>query len=256
MKMKTLVYDDSFEGVLTAVFEVFEYKFKEAIIISKRHFVSDNLFDDSYFVISNEEKSDRVLKKVKENLGNEGVSCLLKLYLSERKEVGNLILNLIKHSLKHPKENVLKDYGSESIMEIFKIQKMVGRESHRMKAFVRFEQLKDGFFFAKIAPDFNVLPLIIRHFSERYKDQKWIIYDEHRGYGVWYDLNEASLFYPDETFIQNLKKQSMFYDEKEEKFQILWKSYFSKTNIIERKNPKKHLQDLPRRYWKYLTEKK
>jgi hypothetical protein len=32
-----------------------------------------------------------------------------------------------------------------------------------MEAFIRFEQLKDGIYFAKIDPDFDVLTLIIRH---------------------------------------------------------------------------------------------
>ena len=35
----------------------------------------------------------------------------------------------------------------------------------------------------------------------------------------------------------------------------LWKEYFNAINIKERNNPKLHRQNLPVRYWKYLTEK-
>ena len=38
-------------------------------------------------------------------------------------------------------------------------------------------------------------------------------------------------------------------------FQQLWKTYFKSTTIKERLNPRKHKQDMPVRYWKYLTEK-
>ena len=41
-----------------------------------------------------------------------------------------------------------------------------------MLAFVRFELLQDEVYFAKIEPDFNVLPLFRKHFKERYADQK------------------------------------------------------------------------------------
>ena len=41
----------------------------------------------------------------------------------------------------------------------------------------------------------------------------------------------------------------------EKQFQELWKEYFKVLAIKERINPKLHAQLLPRRFWKYLTEK-
>ena len=38
-------------------------------------------------------------------------------------------------------------------------------------------------------------------------------------------------------------------------FQDLWRTYFKAICIRERINPRKQLSDMPRRYWKYLTEK-
>jgi hypothetical protein len=40
--------------------------------------------------------------------------------------------------------------------------KQVGREKHRMEAFVRFKKAKDGLFLSLVKPDFNVLPIISR----------------------------------------------------------------------------------------------
>ena len=44
-------------------------------------------------------------------------------------------------------------------------------------------------------------------------------------------------------------------DEKEELYQHLWQQYFKSVNIVARKNTKLHIQHMPKRYWKYLTEK-
>ena len=124
-----------------------------------------------------------------------------------------------------------------------------------MLAFVRFELLQDEVYFAKIEPDFNVLPLIRKHFKERYADQKWMIFDLKRHYGIFYDLKEVHFFSPDSSQLQNFRNSEQFHHEEEKKYQTLWQRYFVKTGIPERKNMKLHIQWVPKRYWKYLTEK-
>jgi probable DNA metabolism protein len=43
--------------------------------------------------------------------------------------------------------------------------------------------------------------------------------------------------------------------EDEDLFQKMWKSYYKSMTIKERINPKLHRQNMPRRFWRYLTEK-
>ena len=253
--MTTLLYDGSFEGLMTAVFEVFEYKYDVVEIIAQENYTQQDFFAETHEVITNLEKADRVLKKLEENIGRQGISQLMTVYFSERKDLERLILSAVRHSINHPKLNILKDLANDDILEISKICKSVGRERHRMTAFVRFEFLQDEVYFAKIEPDFNVLPLIKKHFKERYADQKWMIFDLKRYYGIFYDLKEVQFFYPDESQMQNFRNSGNFHHDEEKKYQTLWQRYFTKTNIPERKNMKLHLQHVPKRYWKYLTEK-
>ena len=124
-----------------------------------------------------------------------------------------------------------------------------------MNAFVRFEKLQDDFYFAKVEPDFNVLPLIFKHFKARYQDQKWMIFDLKRHYGIFSDRENADFFYPNEWDQNKFIKTQNLLHEDELKYQKLWQRYFFKTNIPERKNIKLHVKSLPKRYWKYLTEK-
>ena len=90
--MTTLVFDDTFEGLMTAVFEVFEYRFEPAEIVSQQHHFNEALFADVHHVVSDAAKADRVIKKLEKSLGKNGVKQMLLVYLSERADVANLIL--------------------------------------------------------------------------------------------------------------------------------------------------------------------
>ena len=252
--MTTLIYDGTFDGLLSAVFEVYEYKFQNSKIIAEEDNLVKDFFAEEHFVATNEEKSSRVRTKIKENLGKGGLSNLLRVFLSESTEKERLIYFAISESIKNPKKNILDNFASQEISEIAKIVKSVGRETHRMNAFIRFEKLQDGSFFAKIEPDFNVLPLISNHFKQRYQDQKWMIYDLKRSYGIMWDLQELNTFIPENPELMQNSEQ--FHNEEEKHFQKIWQRYFIKTGIELRKNPKLHIRHVPKRYWKYLTEKK
>ncbi|WP_172280435.1 TIGR03915 family putative DNA repair protein [Chryseobacterium sp. LAM-KRS1] len=252
--MTTLLYDGSFDGLLTAVFEVFEYRYKDVEIFGKNQYHQENIFAETHEVVTQTEKAERVFKKLEENIGRSGIHQLLKVFLSEDPESERIILSAIQLSVQHPHENILQNYADSDILKISKICKSVDRERHRMTAFVRFEKMQDGVFFAKIDPDFNVIPLIRKHFKDRYQDQKWMIYDLRRNYGILYDLENCDFFYPDEKLDLDQYEQK-FHDE-ESQYQKLWQRYFIKINITERKNLKLHIQHVPKRYWKYLTEKR
>jgi probable DNA metabolism protein len=95
------------------------------------------------------------------------------------------------------------------------------------------------------------------HFEKRFADQKWIIYDTRRNYGFYYNLKGTT----EVTFTESLadpvsgKIDTSIMDKDEQLFQELWKGYFNSMCIKERLNPKLHRQLLPKRFWKYLTEK-
>ncbi len=83
-----------------------------------------------------------------------------------------------------------------------------------------------------------------------------MIYDGKRGYGVYYDLETVEIISFDQEAQDNLKNKDNLFDAKEIEYQKLWIEYFDHTNIKERKNTILHVQHVPKRYWKYLTEKK
>ena len=254
MQGENLVYDGSFDGFLCVVFYVFEHKLKTVHI--QNEFVNqDVLFYDNTIITTEQKKANRVwngvLSKTNPNIRHQFYSA----FLSEQQYIELLLLDYLIYIFSGVSTGH-DDYTHPSVLQIAKIAKQVGREKHRMEAFVRFRLLKDDIYFASIEPDFNVIPLILKHFKNRYADQKWMIYDIKRRYGIFYDLNTAEIITID--FPKNFdftKTSDAFFTEQEQEFQKLWQDYFKSVNIASRKNMKLHTQHVPKRYWKYLSEK-
>ena len=251
------IYDGSFEGFLTTVFEVYEKRVDNASISTQENHKA-TFFDISEVVITDGDKSDRVWKKLIQISNSQTISTIYRAFLSEKPKIEDDLLYLIRKifSSKVPKE-IVKDFSDSIILKIAKVVKMVNREKHRMDAFVRFKLTLDGIYTAMIEPDFNVLPLNSIHFKNRYADQKWLIYDIKRNYGIFYDLIEiqtVEIEFFNNIAIDNLSKQYLCEDE--EAFQVLWQQYFNSTNIASRKNLSLHIKHVPKRYWKYLVEKR
>lgn len=254
MQEKNIIYDGTFDGFLSAVFYTFEYKLKY-VNIQNISVIQNGLFSEEVTIITDELKANRVWKGLMSKLSASGSNTIYYAFLSEKCGVENLLLDYIIYAFKsHLKIN--KDYSHSSVLKTTQIAKMVGREKHRMEAFVRFRLTKDFIYFSSIEPDFNVLPLLIKHFKNRYADQKWVIYDIKRQYGLFYDLKTVEII--DVEFPSHFdftQTDSNYFTEQEFEFQKLWQDYFKSTNIESRKNMKLHTQHVPKRYWKYLSEK-
>ncbi|WP_035071780.1 TIGR03915 family putative DNA repair protein [Anditalea andensis] len=252
--MTFLIYDGSFEGLLTAIYEVYALKLVDVRIITEKE-ESSQLFSTEMMITTNDDKANKVAKKITNILGSTGFRSLWKAMLSELPGTADIILSVVKYAISTGK-NVIKDYGHPAVLALQETLKKLGREQHRMTAFVRFELAQDGVFYATIEPDFDVLPLISNHFRKRYADQKWLIFDLKRNYGIFYDLQRVITVEVHQTLPDNSPSlMRLDWDETEKEFQNLWKNYFKATNIVSRKNTKLHLQHVPRRYWKYLIEK-
>ncbi|MES2628742.1 MAG: TIGR03915 family putative DNA repair protein [Bacteroidota bacterium] len=247
--MVYLVYDSSFGGLLTAVFECFERK-PAAVHIQKENTEVPGLFSNIISIYTDEAKALRVWKGIQNTGGKMVALNLWKAWLSEQTGIEDVILQYTRH-LFNNKSDISGDYNHPAVLHISKVLKMIGREKHRMEAFVRFRLLGDGSYYASIEPDFDVLPLISEHFRKRYADQRWIIHDLKRNYALSYDLVSVSTV----EFTETVTVSNELLDESERQFNGLWNAYFDSTNIKERKNTRLHMRHVPKRYWKYLTEK-
>lgn len=241
-----LIYDGSFDGFLTAVFKVYEERLT-AVALTPEAYYQGGLFAEGLEVITQPEKAERVWKGLAKYKGFR--NTVYWSFLSEIAGHELVLLRAIQYILS---TGNVSDYGHPDVLKTEQVRKMVGREKHRMEAFIRFQLTKDEIYFANIEPDFNVLPLIAKHFKNRYADQQWIIYDLKRKYGLFYDLHKIEPMQLD--FNENSLSPEAFV-ESEAQYSQLWKDYFKSTTIKSRINTKLHIRHVPKRYWKYLNEK-
>lgn len=254
--MYWLTYDGSFGGLLNCIYAVYERKITLVRICRVEHYLPD-AFAQSVHIANDPDKAKRVWEGMKKRLTNKGLQWFYYAYLSGLPEMEEMLLAFSRMVFRHS-ENIENNYGNPTVLQLAKTAKKVGREKHRMEAFVRFRETKEGLYYASIEPDFNVLPLILPHFKKRYADQHWLIYDIRRKYGIHYSANDESTSEVKIDWAEGVKPGSEcghIFTLEEGWYQQLWQDYFKSSGITERKNMRLHIQHVPRRYWKYLTEK-
>ena len=258
-----VLYEPSFEGWLSAVFYVYTNKLQddESLQLIAHDCYIPSLIAQATSVATDADNAERVLIKLHKLLGRSGMRNILWGFLSEKAHIGTTLFQVVKYAIDYPSRHIMEDLGNLNVLDLVQTVKSVGREKHRMEAFVRFEHTTDDIYFARVEPDFNVLPLIGEHFRQRYQDQHWAIYDVARGYGLYYDKSKSTPSRPaDLQTITDLdgavlRNPASIHSEDEQRYQKFWQGYFTNVNIKERKNPRLHKQYLPQRYWKYLSEK-
>ena len=251
--MVQLVYDGSFEGLLTVIFECYAQKITPVEISSGNSQVI--VFAEKQYIHTDVAKADRVWKGMRKKLNSKNQNLPLYSFLSELPGIEMKIYRfaclLFSSSC-----NIDTDFGNPLVLGLTRIVRKVNQDAMRILQFVRFQKTKDDFFYAPVEPESNVLPLTINHFKSRFADQKWLLYDVKRDYGFFYDLRQVEeVVLVEKTFPETGMLPENFLAEDEVVYQALWKDYFNHINIKERKNLKLQCQHMPRRYWKYLTEK-
>lgn len=257
--MAQYIFDGTMTGLLCCVFRAFQFKEFDARITTLDQ-IQQALFDECVEVQSNAEQAQRVWQGLKQKVSSNALRNFHYTFLSENGVAFQALFNFSLYVFQSSKP-VDQDYGHPDVLALAQWAKQVGREKHRMEAFVRFKKCRDGLFLSLVRPDFNVLPLIERHFKNRYQDQRWLIYDEKRKFGIYYDLDQVHQIQlnaheidvnleigTSQSFSVELDDEELLYDQ-------LWKDYFNSVNIQARNNIKLHVQYVPKRYWRYMNEK-
>ena len=254
--MTLFIYDQTFEGLLTALFDAYARRtFPNQLLCETEPLPL--FYDEVHHVITDTAKAERVWKALCRKLSHRTTTCITYCWLSEAPEAPMLLMRYMK-TIFDAKQPVDTNFADPTILAVTQLGRKVSGERYRILQFMRFQKLADGTYFGVMEPLYNVLSLTIAHFRDRFADQRWIIYDARRRFGYYYDgkeVNEITFTDPDQTALATGKPDESLLDKNEKLYQTLWKNYFHSICIRERLNPVKHKKDMPVRYWKYLTEK-
>ncbi len=91
-----------------------------------------------------------------------------------------LILRFLRLGYRYGRD-ILNRLTDETVHTLTVAVRHLEREAHHYKGFVRFSETK-GALTAQIEPKNIVLPLIARHFCERYAQERFLIHDKTHGW--------------------------------------------------------------------------
>jgi len=237
------IYDGSFEGLLCCVYESYYQKELPSLIFSFSEEQS------TLFPIKEIEtdvfNAQKVEDSIKNKISGEAFRLVRLCYYShmENREVNILNFLRLGYKIGPPVVNMLAD---DTVGRVTKTALSVQRESHFYKEFLRFSDY-NGALVAIIEPKNFVLPMIVHHYCDRFPSEQFLIYDESHKYALVYQ-NGKSAICP----LDNLELPKAC--EKEEKYRALWKQFYNTIAIEGRINPKRQMGNMPKRYWKHLTE--
>ncbi|MFT4222937.1 TIGR03915 family putative DNA repair protein [Dysgonomonas sp.] len=252
--MIVFFFDRTLEGLLTAVFDAYNRKMFPDKLLAEGDIVP-MFTTKEYTVITQEEKATRVWTALEKKMSKGACNMLANAWLAEEEEKNDLLFRFIRKTI-DSRVSIETNFGDDDVLYLHRLAKKVSHEELYLKQFVRFQKAADDIYFAPVSPVHNALPLAIEHFKDRFADQKWVIYDIKRHYGYYYDLHTVvEMTLDDDEHLLSGKLDEKLMAEDEKLFQELWKGYFKSMTIKERINLKLQRQHMPKRFWKYLTEK-
>jgi probable DNA metabolism protein len=155
------------------------------------------------------------------------------------------LLYRLAYRLVFEDKKLLADFLDVDVIEFQKRARLVGRDVHKMKAFVRFKEVeteKGKVYMAWHRPDHRITKLAANFFKDRFNGMKWIIMTEDET--INWDGEDLS-------FSDGVPEhEAKILDEKED----LWKTYYRAIFNPARIKVSAMKKELPVRHWKTLPE--
>ncbi|WHH61021.1 TIGR03915 family putative DNA repair protein [Petroclostridium sp. X23] len=245
--MLNYIYDGTFEGLLTAIYEAYYRRQVPEKIVSQHGFQQELLYENIY-IETDDEKADKVYLSIREKISPQALQHVFYVFLSECDEAGTWIYQYLRLGWKVGRKVDMYE-ADDRVLAIHRMSRKVSGEAHRLLGLIRFRHVQGDIYYAPIEPDYNIIALMAPHFVKRFGAQNWIIHDIKRKLAAMYDQKNWIIT----DFIDNA---DMNFEETEVFYQKLWKKYFESIAIKSRINPRLQRRCMPARYWRYLIELK
>ncbi len=238
-----VLYDGSFEGFLTLIYDVYYESLHVSSIVKKMP--ETLVFERFYEVFSDEKKAQKVLEAIQKHFTKEQQRTIFHTLLCDTRAYETALLEYIRIGFKN--RNALQNINNPNLFYIHNLEKELFCLVHKMYGFTRFEELEEKTLYSKIETKFNIVPFLGEHFCKRLGNIPFIIHDVKR-----------SLVFIKNDDMREIRTIASFetpaYSSDEEKFKTLWKSFFKAAAVKERFNPKLQQSWVPLIYRTYMYE--
>ena len=249
LENQVYLYDGTFDGLLTIVFDCYVAKSIPKEIISEQDYIP-NLLDKSILIDTDEVKSKRIWNGIYEKISYTALYDCYHAFLSCQLEKELPIVQYILNGFQVG-PNISNMLALDYVLAVTKLRRNVLGEAHRLKGLVRLSEVGNNLWYSSIHPDNHVIEDVGKFLINRFPGQNLILHDKNRNLVFLY--HETQHHYYEITDAPVNLKISQF-TEQEKQFRTLWKTFFETIAIKERTNPRLQMQYMPKKYWKDLTE--
>ena len=239
---KIYLYDGTFSTLMDLITQLLAFKTKPLNICNQNNYLPSLLDEtielklDNNFDISKIKVTKKILKTI------------YYVYLSTDEHKELIIYYFLLNGLKY-QDKIFTMRNLKCVNSTLKIAKYVSNENHKLKGFLRFQELENHILYAEISPTNNVLELLSIHFMKRLKNEYWIIKDVGRNTYSFYDKQKYYIIAD-----ENINLKTLGTIEKEKEVENLWVTFFNTIGIKERKNTRCQMNFMPKKYWRYIIE--
>ena len=237
------IYDGSFSGFLCCVYEsmksgVFPFE------IAPARSAPCSVFP-ALEIVTESGKAERVLASIPQKISAAALELVKTVFLSclEQKE-----LLLLKFLLRGYREGgrLLGKMGDPDVAPLLKAERHLMREAMLLQGFVRFSDYGGGLA-GVITPKNFILPFIAGHFTLRYKNEDFLIFDKTHKAALLKQGRRAEIICLEDVEFPPVS-------EEEAKYRSLWKQFYKTVAVEGRENPRCRMSHMPKRYWENMLE--
>lgn len=251
LENEVYLYDGSFDGLLTIVFNCYTSKSIPRDIVIESEYIT-NLLEQASFIDTDEIKAKRIWNGIYKSICYTALYDCYHAFLSCQKGKEIIILKYLLHGFQVGSK-IINQLSIDYVMEITKLRKNVLGEAHRLKGLTRLSEVEENLWYAPIHPDNNVIELVGHFLMNRFPTQNLILHDKNRNLAFLYNSNNRKNYeiieVPDKFTVDTFSKEEI-------QFQKLWKTFFKTIAIKERTNSRLQMQYMPKKYWMDLVEMK
>ncbi|MCM8813371.1 MAG: TIGR03915 family putative DNA repair protein [Candidatus Omnitrophica bacterium] len=243
--MRVFSYDGSFAGLLCCIERALSgRRLPDEITVHAR--AERELFSQAQCIETDEAAARQWWSFLRSRLRPSSLQAVRQVFLSGSPQKEIIIARYVAFALRAgpAADSYLTD---ERVAAAYTLARQVGREAHRMRGLLRFQELADGRHYARIRPEHQILPLLAPYFARRLRDRQWIIHDVGRQYAAIFDGRVWEIVAIAVSAAPQLSQE-------EQETAALWQRYFQDIAVGERANARLQRQCMPRRYWEFLIE--
>lgn len=237
------VYDGTFDGFLCCVYEYYYSSFNPVEIVCEDDVEAS--FFQHITIHTDRFKADKVKNAIAEKISKQSLRFLKECFLTYQQEKEIHMLGYIVKGFKKGAQiyNLVSD---SDVSFLLKAHRHIEREKHLYLGIARFYKAGDVYI-CVIKPKNKLLPLIAHHFTQRFANQSFMIYDASNKQALLYNRKQATVIQAENIELPEI-------DDDELNMQKLWKLFYDTIAIKERYNPRCRMNFMPKRTWDLLPE--